>query len=303
MESGSAHYILESFTERKRRTRGRDGPRERGRSALDDVPDLVVVVIGAFPHLGSSPRVNIPIGQIQTFTLVSPRDPLVASNRKLLVGVPCEASVDLHLDAVGGGAVGDIETLISENLNSSTSNSPRLRSRSITLLDRNGRVIGVTRHGQTFARRATGLDLVPFGGGRAGVGDGPFLVRAAGAAPNLGRIPISDQSTRIIQTLVRCSEFNTPTSLRLSPLLVGIPAKASKDLHLRAVRLVAIRVVEAFVAEDLEGSRGSDGPELGGGGSGRTARTILDDDGCSVSVGGCSETFGSVAVGVNVLAG
>jgi len=278
--------------------------RERRKSALDDVPDLVVVVIGALPHLDSSPRVNIPIRQIQTFALTRPRDPLIACNCELLVGVPRETGVDLHLDAVRGGAVGDVETLVPENLNSPTGNSPRLRSRPITFLDRNRRVIGVTRDGQTFARRATGLDLFPFSGRRgASVGDGPFLVRAAGTRPELGRIPISDQSTRIIQTLVRCIEYNTPTRLRLSPLLVRIPASTSPNLQLRAVRLIAIRIVEAFITEDLEGSCGSDGPELGGGGSGSTARTVLDDDCGAVGVGGCSETFGSVAVGVDVLAG
>jgi len=295
MESGSVSQVLESFTERRVET----VLRERGKSTLDDVPDLVVVVIGALPHLGGSPRINIPTGQIQTFALICPRDPLVVGDCKLLVGVPREAGVDLHLDAVCGGAVGDVEALIPENLNSSTGNSPRLRSRPITFLDRNSRIIRITRDSQTFARCQTGLDLFSFcGRSGAGVGEGPFLILATGAVPDLGRITSSNLPIRIIQTFLRSTKSNTPTSSR-SPLLVRIPASACPNLHLLAIRLNTIRIVETFIPENLEGSRGSDGPELGGGWGSGAGGTVLDDDGCSVGVGGCSETFGGVVVWVD----
>jgi len=251
--------------------------RERCKRALDDVPDLVIIVIGALPHLDSSPRINIPIGQIQALMHVRPRDPIVTSNCKLLVGVPSEAGVDLHLDTVGSGAIGHVKALISENLDRPTSNIPRLRSRPITFLDCNSRVIGVTRGGQTFARRGTGLNLFSLSRGRgAGRGEGPSLVCVAIAVPDLDSAPRSKLSIRIIQTFVRSSKSNTPIASR-GPLLVRIPASTSPNLHLLTVRLDTIRIVEAFITEDLEGSR-RNGPELGGGGSGGAARTVLDDD-------------------------
>jgi len=81
---------------------------------------LVLVAVSALVHLGGSARAGVTVGEVETFALVGPGDAFVSSDGELLVGVSGEASVDLHLDVVGGGAVGDIETLVTEDLQAST---------------------------------------------------------------------------------------------------------------------------------------------------------------------------------------
>jgi len=269
-----------------------------GEKGLDDVPDLVHVVVRALPHLSRSTRVGVPIRQIETLALVRPLDLFGTGDGILLVRVSGITGVDLHLDAVGGGAVGDVETLVSVNLNSPAGNSPRLRSRLITGLNDDRCVVRVTGSRQTLARRLAGFDLVAFSRrGSDSVDDGPLLVLAAGAVPDLGRIPGIGLPIGIIQTLVRASEPNRSRTRR-SPLLILVAAATSPDLHLLAIGRNTVRVVQTFVAEDLEGATG-DGPELTGRDGIGARGAVLDDDCPAVGVGSRTETFGIVAVGVD----
>jgi len=69
---------------------------------------LVVVVVSARPHLNGIAWAGIAVGEVKALALVVPTDAVITCDGEPLVGVFGEAGVDLHLDAVGGGTVGNI---------------------------------------------------------------------------------------------------------------------------------------------------------------------------------------------------
>jgi len=124
----------------------------------------------------------------------------------------------------------------------------------------------------------------------------PFLVVAASAIPNLGRIAVGEYTAGVIQTLVALEQTDRVRG-PYSPLLVGVPAEASEDLEFLPVGGDAVGVVEAFVTKDLEGPAIDigDGPQLVRG----VSVTVCDLNGCAVHVGFCCEAFGGVGGGLD----
>jgi len=265
------------------------------------VPDLVVIVGCAVIHLGRSSRVRVPVGDIETVVHVGPGDAVIGGDGEELVGVAREAGEDLHLDAIGGAAVGDIETLVAEDANVTASGArtagyvPSLSSRAVAVLDGDSRVVGVAGSGQAFASLETGLDGNAVGRRRRSnlnVLGSPCLVRSASAVPNLDRVTVCLFTIGVIQTLARgrgIARQGDGSITSRSPLLV-LPAGAGPDLHLLAVGGDAVRVVEAFVAEDLDGTAGN-GPQLVDGFGMGTSDAGFDFDCCSVCVRGGDEAF------------
>lgn len=120
---------------------GSRGSRGRGCCTGTNVPHLVGVTSEALPHLYDIPAGQAPISQIQTFIMTSPDDG-VTRGSELLVGASGGASGYLHLDTVGCGSTVDVEAF-AEDLPGVAGASPGLRSRSITVLDRNCSAVSV----------------------------------------------------------------------------------------------------------------------------------------------------------------
>jgi len=270
----------------------------------NDIPDLVVVVGGAVIHLGGSASGSVPISKVEAFVHVGPGDALIAGHGEDLVGVASEAGVDLHLDAVGGAAVGNIEALVAEDLNATASGTstagyiPRLRNRVIAGLDDDSRIVGVADSSQTFACLQPGLD----GGAAArrrslNKVDSPFLVQSASAIIDLSRVTIGELAIGVVQTF-RCPGQADGSSASRSPLLVRVPGEAGINLHLLAIGGDTVRVIETFIPEDLE-SAASDRPQLVDGLRMSTCNTGFDFNRCSVGVGGGDEAKGRIRSGVD----
>jgi hypothetical protein len=109
------------------------------------------------------------------------------------------------------------------------------------------------------------------------------------------RVAVGEYTIGIIHTFGGPGQTDGSRTGR-SPLLVGVPTEASEDLQFLPVGGYAVRVVETFVTEDLQGPAG-DGPQLVRG-IGATC-TVRDLNGCAVSVGGCDKALGGVAGGVD----
>jgi hypothetical protein len=56
--------------------------------------------------------VKAAVGKVKTLPLVCPSYTFVPSVRELLVSIPVNACIDLHLVSVLGTAVGDVEALV-----------------------------------------------------------------------------------------------------------------------------------------------------------------------------------------------
>jgi len=199
--------------------------------------------------------------------------------------------------AVFGGSVRNVETFITEDLDVSIREVPFLIGGSLARLKGDSGVIFVSKRNQAEGcalSRRNGL----FATGRCGItsiDDVPILVVSTCTIIELGRIPVIRQSTPVIQTFVRIEKMNSPGKGPLfDPHLVLIPTKAGEDLHLFEISSYAIGVVQAFVAENLEGVV-RDGPELAGG----SGDAVFNDYGGSVDVTGGGEAFRSIDAGVD----
>jgi len=62
------------------------------------------------PHLDHIAAIRTSIRQIQTIMLIRPSDPVISRNGEILVGVSTSAGPDLHLRAVSGIPVRNIQT-------------------------------------------------------------------------------------------------------------------------------------------------------------------------------------------------
>jgi len=62
---------------------------------LNDIPDLIVIVCSAVPHLNEVPISSASISEIHTFAFVGPGDTVISRHRELLIGVVSGTTPDL----------------------------------------------------------------------------------------------------------------------------------------------------------------------------------------------------------------
>jgi len=163
----------------------------------NEIPHLVDVTRNALPHLHDVTTTQQSTRQIQTLALSCPRDSFISSNRELLVRVPSEACVDLHLNTISRGSRGDIKTFVAKNLKGSANVCPGLRTRSTARLDLNGGTVCIRHGGQ--AKATTGSRANGFASGRSAAGGKiPYLIRATRTRPHLHDVPVSENPIRQI---------------------------------------------------------------------------------------------------------
>jgi hypothetical protein len=75
---------------------------------IENNPINLLWLLGRSERTYGSSRAGIAVGEVKTFAHVGPGNALVTGDGEQLVGVSGQAGVNLHLDVVGGGAVGDI---------------------------------------------------------------------------------------------------------------------------------------------------------------------------------------------------
>lgn len=119
---------------------------------------------------------KVAIGHTSVSKIEAERMPIpldgVRRDRPHLVRVARGAGPDLHLGAIGGCAVRDIEALRAEDLQVRSRDGPALRSRAPrdAVLDLDSRTVGVGRGAEAFRDVGGGVDVRGGGGGARGRG-------------------------------------------------------------------------------------------------------------------------------------
>jgi len=149
-----------------------------GDRRLDDVPDLVVVVSSAVPHLNRVSVGGLAISEIEALVLVGPGDTVIGGDRPLLVLIRIGAIPNLHVVAVGGDTVGDVQAFVTEGNESTAILSPRLPGGPVAILDSHSGTVRVGSGSQALAIGGTWMDDVSRRSG--GFGRGGAVGRCGG---------------------------------------------------------------------------------------------------------------------------
>jgi len=157
----------------------------------------------------TSPHLNLVTGgetsstEIETLGLARPLYVLRGRDSEMLVRVVCRAGPNLHFHPIGGASICHIETHIAIHNDGLAVLRPQLRAGAVAWLDDDCSTVGIGGRSQTHAATRSRLDGMTGSRRRGGAArtrrEGPFLVPAAGAGPDLHKVTIRNTTACQIQ--------------------------------------------------------------------------------------------------------